>query len=63
MAEKKATAKTNKNKPKYMREIQIRCKKKRVAANAPVDVMLTDAKQVAELFRDMQRETKEKMVL
>ena len=45
-----------------MREIQIRFKKKRVAANAPIDVALTDAKQVAELFRDMQREIKEKMV-
>lgn len=48
--------------PKYIREIQLRFKKKRVGNDAPVDMPLTDSSQVAELFRDMQNETKEKMV-
>lgn len=48
--------------PTYVREIQVRYKKKRVRNTSLTDKPLNDSALVAELFRDMQNETKEKLV-
>lgn len=58
MAKKKKTVKN----PTYLREIEVKFKKKRVAAIAPTGELLTDPKTVAELFRDLQDEGKEKLI-
>lgn len=47
---------------KFLREINIRYKKKRVKTDAPLDEPLTNPGKVFELFADMQNETKEKLV-
>ena len=51
-----------KKKPSYLREIQIKFKKKRIKENISLDTPLTDSQQVFELFKDMQNETKEKLI-
>ncbi|MBU6951623.1 JAB domain-containing protein [Hahella sp. HN01] len=50
------------NRPTYIREIDIRYKKKRVKSSAPVNVPLTDPTLVFELFSDLQNEAKEKLI-
>lgn len=60
---KKASGKKKKaSKPAYLREIQIRYKKKRVKAGSPVGKSIAGAKQVYELFSDLQNEAKEKLI-
>ncbi len=49
-------------KPAYLREIQIRYKKKRVKAGSPVGKRIAGAQQVYELFSDLQNEAKEKLI-
>ena len=49
-------------KPAYLREIQIRYKKKRVKAGSPIGKRIAGAKQVFELFSDLQNDGKEKLV-
>jgi DNA repair protein RadC len=49
-------------KPAYLREIQIRYKKKRVKADSPIGKKIVRAEQVVELFSDLQNETKEKVI-
>ena len=56
-----AKKKTIKN-PTYLREFEIKFKKKRVSADAPTGQPLTDPDIVAELFRDLQDESKEKII-
>lgn len=56
-----AKKKTIKN-PTYLREIEIKFKKKRVDADAPTGQTLTNPNIVAELFRDLQDEGKEKII-
>ena len=48
--------------PSYIREIEIRYKKRRTKADAPVDKPLTDPQRVYELFADLQNEVKEKLI-
>ncbi|NKC14384.1 MAG: DNA repair protein RadC [Gammaproteobacteria bacterium] len=48
--------------PTYLREIEVKFKKKRVSADAPTGQILTDPNTVVELFRDMQNEGKEKII-
>lgn len=56
------TKNTNK-KPTYIREIKIHYKKKRVKSGTPIGKSITDAKQVAKLFQDLQNEAKEKLIV
>ena len=59
---KSKAKRSKKTPPTYMREIQVRYKKKRVSGSSSADQPLTNSSLVAELFRDMQNETKEKLV-
>ncbi len=59
---KKTTSKKKVQKPTYLREIQIRYKKKRVKSDSPVGKKITDARLVFELFSDLQNEAKEKLI-
>ncbi len=61
MAKKKATKKKT-SEPTYIREIELRFKKRRVKDNDVSGVPLVSAERVAELFRDMQNEAKEKLI-
>lgn len=47
---------------KFLREINISYRKKRVETDAPVDVPLTDPGKVFELFSDLQNEMQEKLI-
>ena len=58
----KQAAKKKTARPKYLREIHVRFKKKRVSANSPVNEPLTDPVKVVDLFKDLQNETKEKLI-
>lgn len=49
-------------KPQYLRELQIKFKKKRIKGDIPIDKPLTDSRLVYDLFQDLQNETKEKLV-
>lgn len=53
---------SEKKSPTYIREVELRYKKHRVKSNAPVNVPLTDARRVFELFSDLQNEAKEKLI-
>ncbi len=57
----KDVSKTDKQ-PTYIREIELRYKKRRVKSDAPVDEPLTDPLKVYELFSDLQNEAKEKLI-
>ncbi|MCP4349860.1 MAG: DNA repair protein RadC [Desulfobacterales bacterium] len=46
----------------YIKEIEIRYRKKRIKNELPTDQALTDAQKVFELFSDLQNETREKMI-
>ena len=46
----------------YLREIEVRFKKTKVKKDAPVGEPVTDPKQLYELFKDLQNETKEKVI-
>ncbi len=60
---KKASGKKKKAvKPAYLREIQIRYKKKRVKAGSPIGKRIAGARQVYELFSDLQNDGKEKLI-
>ena len=48
--------------PTYIREIELRYKKRRVKSDAPVNEPLTDPQMVYELFSDLQNEAKEKLI-
>ncbi len=48
--------------PTYIREIELRYKKRRVKSNAPVNEPLTDPQKVYELFSSLQDEAKEKLI-
>lgn len=48
--------------PTYLREIEIRFKKKRMSSKLSVGKPIVDAKQVYNLFRDLENEQKEKMI-
>jgi len=48
--------------PTYIREIEVRYKKRRIKSGAPVNERLTDAQKVYELFSDLQNEAKEKLI-
>lgn len=43
----------------YLREVNIRFKKKRVKAGSPIGKQVTDAQQVVKLFSDLKDEAKE----
>lgn len=58
-----ALKRTKKQVPAYLREIQIKYKKKRVKAGSHLGQKITGARQVYELFSDLQNETKEKLIL
>jgi len=47
--------------PSYLREVEIKFKKRKVK-NGAAEAAVTDAKQVYELFADLQNETKEKLL-
>lgn len=59
MAKKKATTKSE---PTYIREIELRFKKRRVKDSEMAGVPLVSAQRIAELFRDLQNEAKEKLI-
>ncbi len=61
MAKKKTTKKKT-ARPKYLREIHVSFRKKRVSADSPVNEPLTDPAKVVELFKDLENETKEKLI-
>jgi DNA repair protein RadC len=46
----------------YLREIEIKYKKRKVSADAAIDKPIRGIKQILELFSDLQNETKEKML-
>ncbi len=50
------------SKPTYLREVQITFKKKRVKNNSPVGKPVSHSQQVYDLFKDLQNETKEKLI-
>lgn len=50
------------NGPVYMREIEIRYKKQRAKNQAAVSKSLTQPAEVVALFRDLENETKEKLI-
>jgi DNA repair protein RadC len=56
------TGTTQKEKPTYLREIEIRYRKRRVPSDSPVGKPIQGIKQVLELFSDLQNETKEKLI-
>ncbi len=56
------TTGTEKKRPTYIREIEIRYKKRRVKSDTPIEQPLTDPRQVYELFSDLQNEAKEKLI-
>ena len=60
MAAKKAAKK--KAKPAYLREVSIKYRKRRIKDGSPVNQPLTDAEKVYALFRDLEDETKEKLI-
>ncbi|MEK6698880.1 MAG: JAB domain-containing protein [Nitrospirota bacterium] len=62
IARKKNAAVKKKQKPAYLREIQIKYKKMWVKAGSPVGKRITGARQVYELFSDLQNEGKEKLI-
>lgn len=64
IARKKTAAvkKKKTQKPAYLREIQIKYKKKRVKAGSQAGKRITGAQQVYELFSDLQNEGKEKLI-
>ena len=45
-----------------MRESHVRFTKKRVSADSPIDEPMSDSAKVVDLFKDMENETKEKLV-
>lgn len=51
-----------KPRPTYIREIELRYRKRRVKADSPVHQPLTDPEKVYQLFSDMQNEAKEKLI-
>lgn len=51
------------SKPTYLREVQIRFKKKRVKNNSPVGKPITEVGQIIELFGNLQNEAKEKLIV
>lgn len=53
---------TKKPEPTFVREIELRYRKRRVKSDAPINEPLTDPKKVYALFSDLQNETKEKML-
>ena len=64
-ATKAATPKKSRSQTKkrtYLREVQIRFKKKRVKDGSPVGKAAMDAEQVAALFADLQNDRKEKLL-
>jgi DNA repair protein RadC len=62
-AKKTAGRRAEKTKPAYLREIQIKYRKKRVRNGAPVGRKIAGARQVYELFSDLQNEAKEKLIV
>ena len=59
---KKLTNKKSKARPAYLREVEIRFKKKQVSGGSTPGKPLTDSRQVFELFKDLENENKEKLV-
>gem|GEM_PF-790036 len=53
---------TNVKQPTYIREIELRYKKKKVKSDAPVNGPLTDPQMVFDMFSDLQNEAKEKLI-
>ena len=53
---------TRLKKPTYIREIEVRHKKRRTKADAPVDEPVIDPGRAYELFADLQNEAKEKLI-
>lgn len=48
---------------KYIREIQVKFRKKRVSDDSPVNRPILDPEDLVEIFRGMQDESKEKLVV
>lgn len=63
MLKKTSGKKKRAPKPAYLREIEIRYKKRRVRAGSPVGKKIAGAQQVYELFSDLQNEAKEKLIV
>lgn len=47
---------------KYIREVQVKFRKKRVSADSPVDRPILDPEDLVEIFQDMQDEASEKLI-
>ena len=47
---------------KYIREIDIKYKKKRIKNNSPINEQACSPKQIVNLFNDLQNEAKEKLI-
>jgi len=52
----------NQKRPVYIREVEIRYKKKKLKSDAPVSESLANPEVVFELFSDLQNEAKEKLI-
>jgi len=46
----------------YLREVEIRFKAKKVGAKTPASKSITDSAQVYQLFKDLENESKEKLI-
>lgn len=53
----------NPKSPAYLREIVIRYEKKKVQSKSPLGKSVQGAKQIVKLFRDLQNEGKEKLIV
>jgi len=62
MAESAQASGEQRPKPVFLREIEVKFKKKRVKDGSPVGEKIVDPEQVYELFKDLQNEQKEKMI-
>ena len=58
----KSSTKTKPLKSSYLREVEIKFKKRRVKSGLPVDQPVTDAELVYKIFKDLENETKEKLI-
>ena len=58
----KPKRKTRRKAPTYLREVEVRYKKRKVSSDSAVGKPIRGAKQIASLFADLQNEAKEKLV-
>lgn len=61
---KKAVAKkTRSKKYVYLREVQLKFKKKRIKSDSPIGKSITNSKIIYQIFKDLESEAKEKLII